>query len=118
SEVPIPGDEVLVGYLAAPGTADLSEISLTAELTGSGPGAGSLGHRGEVPLRLEMDQEFHYTDEGRTTGRVMNSLIRVYADFGTCPGPGHYEWQINGSTGLGEVSGTVDVAAAPPGQIG
>src|SRR5699024_6489647 len=94
------GGEVLVGYLAAPGTADIADVDLVGTLTPTGATeAGS-----SVDLRLEMERGFHYTDPNRTTGRVMNSLIAVYADLPALS-EGVYELTLAGDTPAGPVEG-------------
>ncbi|MPV50529.1 family 20 glycosylhydrolase [Pseudactinotalea sp. HY160] len=95
------GGEVLVGYVAAPGTAEVADATVTATLAGV-----------DVPVRLAMERGFHYTDEGRTTGRVMNSLIEVYAQLPEFAEAGTYELAVRGTVPVGEVAGTVIIEVA------
>src|SRR5699024_8880986 len=95
------GGEVLVGYVAAPGTADLADIELVGSLAASGAGSGEAV---SVDLRLEMERAFHYTDPNRTTGRIMNSLIAVHADLPALEAGAH-ELTLTGDTPAGPVEG-------------
>lgn len=106
------GGEVLVGHIAAPGTADVADLDLTATLAASGGDVTAAAEGDVVDLRLEMERAFHYTDTNRTTGRIMNSLITVYADLPELA-QGGYDLTVAGDTPAGDVRGTAvfEVAA-------
>lgn len=74
SNVPLGSDTAVhIGMLSLPG----------AENTQGLPSIGILrdaqGVEHKVSLSYSMPKTFHYTDEGRMTGRRMNSIIDVYA---------------------------------------
>lgn len=64
-----------IGLLALPGVAvaDTSRLPLTASLI------DKQGIEHQLHLSYAMDRAFNYSDEGKTTGRQMNSIIRVKA---------------------------------------
>lgn len=67
------GKQALVGLVARPGLKDVSSFPT------SGTFRDAAGKDHTVQLSYQMARAFHYTDAGRTTGRVMNSLVKVYA---------------------------------------
>lgn len=68
-------EAVAVGLIALPGvtTADAERLPLTATFTTED------GKQYSVELSYSMETAFHYTDPDQTTGRQMNSIIRVFA---------------------------------------
>lgn len=64
-----------IGLLALPGVtaADTSRLPLTASLI------DKQGVEHQMHISYAMERAFNYSDEGKTTGRQMNSIIRVKA---------------------------------------
>lgn len=70
-----------IGLLALPGVTDAELASLP--LAGIFTDAQGIEHT--LVLSYQMDTGFRYTDEGRTTGRQMNSVIKVSARLANTP---------------------------------
>lgn len=93
-----PSGGQLVAYASAPGES-------TSSLTGSISATNAQGKVLNVPVSYELDKTYHKSDEGRTTGRQMNSVFRVFGDFtalaaGTYTATLHLSSQALGSTEL------------------
>ncbi|WCC80461.1 family 20 glycosylhydrolase [Cutibacterium equinum] len=117
----------LVGLLALPG-ATQAPTNLQGTLTPVTEKHDTATGLTPVPVAVttEMPTAYHFTDQGRTTGRVMNSLIRVYATIPEGTPPGVYRLSLSTPEPLNvsdrtaplSLSGDqfVTVAAPPPAQ--
>ncbi|MDD7465210.1 MAG: family 20 glycosylhydrolase [Actinomycetaceae bacterium] len=113
--------ERLLAYASAPGasaensSANLltATLTLTPKVGAADPaaGEGATGDAAEsgtetpaagdaaakaitVPVRLELDTPYHFTDAGRTTGRQMNSVFHLYASYENVPA-GEYDVRLD-----------------------
>lgn len=64
---------VRIGLLSLPGSENTQGLPSVGDLQ------DAQGEHHEIALSYRMAKPFHYTDEGRMTGRRMNSIIDVYA---------------------------------------
>ncbi|MCI7552290.1 MAG: beta-galactosidase [Actinomycetaceae bacterium] len=71
-----PSGNALLAYASAPGE---SVKSLRGTITAE----NAQGKTFNVPVTYELDTAYHKSDEGRTTGRQMNSVFRAYGDLST-----------------------------------
>lgn len=104
-------EAVAVGLIALPGVtvADAERLPLTATLTAED------GTQHAVKLSYSMETPFNYTNPNMTTGRQMNSIIRVSAalvDPVCVGGPGTPN--TSRTDGILKISGTVPAADRAP----
>lgn len=133
--------ERLIAYVSAPAasaestdaTALKATLTLTPKASESGDGDAQADSQGgsegsgestptetiTLPVRLELDTPYHFTDENQTTGRQMNSIFRLYADYSDLP-VGEYAMRLDlvsenlASDTLVSTLSVVDSGALPP----